>query len=307
MMNEDMKLMTAKAPLLTLNDGVKLPALGLGVFLTSPEQTANAVEYAISSGYRLIDTAAAYLNERQVGEGIRRSGIDHSELFITTKLWMTDYGYERTLRALDVSLRKLGLDYVDLYLLHWPVPTDFDMTVESYRAAEKLLADGKARAIGVSNFSAKHLESLMERTKVTPAVNQVELSPFFIQRELRDVHKRLGIVTQSWSPIGGVYNRNPKAAPNTAKSPLEHPVIVQLTAKYGKTPAQVALRWHIDHGLSAIPKSVRPERIAENIDIFDFALTQDEIAAIDALDTGARAGSNPETVDSKTFAIKIEG
>jgi diketogulonate reductase-like aldo/keto reductase len=301
-----MKAMTARSPLLMLNNGVKMPALGLGTFLSTPEQTPDAVEDAIANGYRLIDAAAAYLNERQVGEGIRRSGIDRSEMFITTKLWMRDYGYERTLRAFDVSLRKLGLEYVDLYLLHWPVPSDFEATVASYRAAEKLLADGRAHAIGVCNFSAKHLENLIVRTDVVPAVNQVELHPYFTQRELRDAHKRLGIVTQSWSPIGGAYNRNPLASPNAAKNLLEHPAIVKLAGKYGKTPAQVVLRWHIDHGLSAIPKSVRPERIAENINIFDFVLSKNEIATIDGLDTGVRAGSNPEIVDAKTFNITIE-
>jgi len=301
-----MKGVTAKNPLLTLNNGVKMPALGLGVFQSAPEQTAEAVATALADGYRLIDTAAAYLNERQVGEGLRRSGIDRSALFITTKLWMSDYGSERTLRAFEVSLRKLGLDYLDLYLLHWPVPSDFDTTVAAYRIAETLLAEGRVRAIGVSNFSAKHLERLLEGTEVIPAVNQVELHPFFIQRDLRAAHKRRGIVTQSWSPIGGVYHRNPSAAPKAVRSPLEHPAVVQLAQKYGKTPAQVVLRWHIDQGLSAIPKSVRPERIAENIDLFDFALSEDEIAAIDALDTGVRAGANPETVDSKTWPIKAD-
>ena len=294
-----------KQTLIALNNGIKMPALGLGVFLSPPDQTAAAVETAINKGYRLIDTAAAYANERQVGEGIRRSGIERSEIFVTTKLWMSDYGYDGTLRAFDVSLRKLGVTYLDLYLLHWPVPTDFDATVASYQAAQKLLADGRVRAIGVSNFSSQHLENLMARTEVVPAVNQVELHPYFIQRDLREVHKRLGIATQAWSPIGGVYNRNPNAAPSAAKSPLEHPTVVKLAAKYGKTPAQVVLRWHVDHGLSAIPKSVRPERITENIGIFDFSLTADEVAAIDALDTGVRAGSNPETVNAKTFPIKI--
>ncbi len=298
--------MTARSPLLTLNNGVKMPALGLGTFLITPEHTPGAVERAITNGYRLIDTAAAYLNELQVGEGIKRSGIDRSEMFITTKLWMSDYGYERTLRAFGVSLRKLELEYVDLYLLHWPVPSDFEATVASYQAAEKLLADGRARAIGVSNFSVKHLENLFERTKVIPAVNQVELHPFFAQWELRGFDIRHGIVTQSWSPIGGVYSRNPVAVTNAVKNPLEHLAILKLAGKYGKTPAQVVLRWHIDHGLSPIPKSVRQERIAENINIFDFVLNKDEIATIDGLDTGVRAGSNPETVHAKTFNIAIE-
>ncbi len=298
--------MTAKSLLLTLNNGDKMPALGLGVFQSTSEQTAQAVEIAIADGYRLIDTAAAYQNERQVGEGIRRSGINRSEIFVQTKLWMTDYGYERALRGFDVSLRKLGLDYLDLYLLHWPLPSDFEATIESYRAAEKLLCEGRTRAIGVSNFSEKHLKNLMARRKVVPAVNQVELHPFFIQRELRAAHERLGIVTQSWSPIGGVHNRKRRADPNAPASPLEHPTIAKLAAKYGKTPAQVMLRWQIEHGLSVIPKSIRPERIAENINIFDFALSKEDIAAIDALDTGARTGSDPEIVNATTFPVKIE-
>ncbi len=291
--------------LITLNNGVEMPALGLGVFLTPPEETARAVEAAVTDGYRLIDTAAAYRNEREVAEGIARTGIDRSEIFVTTKLWVTDYGYESALRACEASLRRLGFDYVDLYLLHWPVPTDFDATVGAYRAAEKLLGDGRARAIGVSNFSARHLEALIGRTDVVPAVNQVELHPFFIQRELRNFDKHHGIVTQSWSPIGGVYNRKPQAAPAGAASPLVHPVVIGLAEKYGKTPAQVVLRWHLDHGLSAIPKSVRPERIAENFAVFDFVLTADEIAAIDGLDTGKRAGSDPETINAQSFNITV--
>ncbi len=299
------KTTTGISPVISLNNGIAMPALGLGVFQSSPEETVEAVEFAIANGYRLIDTAAAYFNERQVGEGIRRSGIDRSEIFVTTKLWLSDYGYESALRAFDVSLRKLGLDYVDLYLLHWPVPSDFDATVASYQAAKKLLAEGRVRAIGVCNHSPKHLENLIARTEVVPAVNQVELHPFFNQRELHAVHLRLGIVTQAWSPLGGV-NVYAPADPNAVKNPLTHPAIVNLAAKYGKTPAQVVLRWHIQHGFSAIPKSVRPERIAENINIFDFQLTPEEIAAIDAMDTGVRGGPDPEIVDAKTFNLLIE-
>jgi diketogulonate reductase-like aldo/keto reductase len=296
---------SVRSPQIELNNGVEIPALGLGVFLSPQEQTAGAVESAIESGYRLIDTAAAYNNERQVGEGIRRSGIDRADIFVTTKLWMRDYGYDSGLRAFDASLRRLGLDYLDLYLLHWPVPRNFDATVAAYKAAEQLLQTGRTRAIGVSNFSPQHLEDLMGRTDVVPAVNQVELHPYFTQRDIRAADAERGVVTQSWSPIGGVYDRGQSAAARDAKKPLDDPAIVELASTHGKTPAQVILRWHVEHGLSTIPKSVRAERIAENIDIFDFTLSPDDIAAIDALDTGARAGSDPETVDENTFPVTI--
>ena len=297
--------MSGKGPLLTLNNGVKMPALGLGVFQTPPERTADAVAHAIADGYRLIDTAAAYFNERQVGEGLARSGIDRSEVFVTTKLWIGDFGYERGLRAFDASLRRLGTDYVDLYLLHWPVPSNFDETVAGYRAAEKILADGRARAIGVCNFNPDHLDDLLARVQVVPAVNQVELHPFFIQREVREADARHGVITQSWSPLGGATIYDAKD-PKTAKGPLEHPVVTGLASKHRKTPAQVALRWHIQHGLSAIPKSVHAERIAENIDIFDFELTADDMVAIDALDTGKRSGGDPVLADTKMFPTKTE-
>jgi diketogulonate reductase-like aldo/keto reductase len=282
-----------------------MPALGLGVLgRETPELVTDAVEAAIATGYRLIDTAASYGNEPQVGEGIRRSGIDRSEVFVTTKLWLSKYGYQSALRAFDVSLRRLGLDYVDLYLLHWPVPSDFEATIESYRAAETLLACGRVRAIGVSNFSPAHLMALMDRRQVTPAVNQVELHPLFQQRDLREAHARHGIVTQAWSPLGGSVRRF--ADPGKASDPLQHPTVLSLAEKYGRTPAQVVLRWHVEHGFSAIPKSFRPERIAENFDIFGFALAEEDIAAIDALDTGARSGPDPEAVHATTFPIKVE-
>ena len=291
------------SPLLTLNNGTKMPALGFGTLdRTSPERVTGAVEAAIATGYRLIDTAASYGVERQVGEGIRRGGIARSELFVTTKLWISDYGYERALAACDISLRKLGLDYLDLYLLHWPVPSDFEATVASFQATEKLLADGRVRAIGVANFSPKHLQNLFQRTQVRPAVNQVELHPFFIQREMRDADTSHGIVTQSWSPIGGVFLKKP----TTQRGPLDHPCIVGIAAAHGKTPAQIVLRWHVQHGLSVIPKSLRRDRIAENFDIFDFELTAGDMAAIDALDTGIRAGPDPDRVDTKMFSWKIE-
>lgn len=296
---------TATTPLIELNNGVELAALGLGVFQSPPAETVSAVEAAIANGYRLIDTAAAYMNEREVGEGIRRSGIERDEMFVSTKLWISDYGYEPALRGFDGCLRRLGLDYVDLFLLHHPVPSDFDGTVAAYKAAEQMLADGRARAIGVSNFSRQHLESLLSRTDVVPAVNQVELHPFFTQQTLRDFHAASGIVTQAWSPLGGV-NRYRPAEADAVKNPLEHPTILGLAAKYEKTPAQVVLRWHIEHGVSAIPKSVKPHRIAENFDVFDFGLAPEEVTAIDALDTGVRGGPDPELVDTKLYPFKVE-
>jgi diketogulonate reductase-like aldo/keto reductase len=297
--------MTAASPTLELHSGVTMPALGLGVFQSPPEETVGAVETAIRDGYRLIDTAAAYFNEEEVGEGIRRSGVDRAELFVTTKLWISDYGYDSALRAFDASLRRLGLDSIDLYLLHQPVPNDFDDTVAAYKAAEKIVADGRARAIGVSNFSGQHLAELMSRTDVVPAVNQVELHPYFTQPELRDLHARHGIVTQAWSPLGGVKVYMAPDA-DSPKNALEDPAITDLASKYGKTPAQVILRWHLQHGFSAIPKSVRPNRIAENFDVFDFVLSPDEIAAIDALDTGVRGGPDPDTIDTKTLSLTID-
>jgi diketogulonate reductase-like aldo/keto reductase len=299
-----MSATTGTSPILTLNNGVAMPAFGLGVYQSTPEQTVGAVESAIANGYRMIDTAAAYFNEREVGEGIRHSGIDRAELFVQTKLWISDYGAERALRAFDVSLRKLGLDYVDLYLLHWPMPTEWERTVASYQAAERLLAEGRVRAIGVCNFGPRHLDDLIARTEVVPAVNQVELHPYFTQRALREAHARLGVVTQAWSPLGGV-TVYAAQDPETAKGPLTHPVVVGLADKYGKTPAQIVLRWHLAHGISVIPKSVRPVRIAENFDVFDFVLTDDEVAAIDALDTGARGGPDPEVVDTQLFNLAI--
>jgi diketogulonate reductase-like aldo/keto reductase len=298
-------IMTGETPLVTLNNGVKMPALGLGVLDRSArEQTAGAVQCAIANGYRLIDTAAAYGNERHVGEGLRASGIDRAEMFITTKLWMSDYGYEPALRAFDTSRRKLGLDYVDLYLLHWPMPSNFDATVAAYRAAEQLLANGAVRAIGVSNFKPTHLHTLMERTDVVPAVNQVEVHPYYLQRDLRETNTRLGIATESWSPLGRSVREVP--APSAGNDPLAHPTVVELAARYRKTPAQVVLRWHLDHGFVTIPKSFRPQRIAENIDIFGFALTAEDLAAIDAMDLGLRGGPDPDQFDLTRTTFRVE-
>jgi diketogulonate reductase-like aldo/keto reductase len=282
-----------------------LPALGLGVYQSGQDETVAAIKAAFDAGYRMIDTAAAYFNEEQVGQALRESNVPRDKVFIQTKLWMSDYGYDKALHAFDRSLRNLGLDQLDLYLLHWPVPTDFETTVASYKAAEKLLAEGRVRAIGVCNFSPRHLDDLIVRTEVVPAVNQVELHPFFIQKELCETHARLGIVTQAWSPIGGV-KRYWVQDPNAIQDPLVHPTVTDLATKYGKTPAQIVLRWQIEHGNSAIPKSVRPERIAENIAIFDFALTKDEVAAIDALDINGRGGPDPELVNPQLFNLTIE-
>lgn len=291
----------------TLNNGVEMPVLGLGVFLSPPEQTVDAVRVAIETGYRLVDTAAAYKNERAVGEGLRASGVDRDQVFITTKAFPSQYGYDSTLKAFDDSLARLGLDYLDLYLLHWPVPTDFEPTIEAYRAAEKLLADGRARAIGVSNFEPEHLERLTAATQVVPAVNQVELHPFFTQEAVRAADRTHGIVTEAWSPIGGACRRNDQAtASGGVTSPLDHPLVTQLAGKYGKTAAQVVLRWHLQHDVVVIPKSVHAERIVENGDVFDFALTADEMERIDGLDTGLRAGSDPADFTAQSYPIDIE-
>ncbi len=293
----------ATSPVYKLNNGIEMPALGLGVFLSEPEKTEVAVRSSLEDGYRLIDTAAAYRNEEQVGEGVRSSGIPREEIFITTKLWMSDYGYEQTLRAFDTSLRKLGLDFLDLYLIHWPVPSAFEKTVDSYKAMMKLHADGRVRAIGVSNFTPEHLESLIEQTEHIPAVNQVELHPFFNQSELRKTHEKHGIVTQAWSPIGGVQRYGAKAKDaKELHDPLSLPTVVYLSNKDGRTPAQIILRWQLELGNSPIPKSIRPERIAENFGVFDFALRSEEVQAIDALNTGERGGWDPDQVTSQTFS-----
>ncbi|MFM2480680.1 aldo/keto reductase [Celerinatantimonas sp. YJH-8] len=292
-------------PTITLNNGVVMPTLGLGVLDRHQiDVTVKAVEYALTAGYRLIDTAASYLNETQVGEALHHSLIPRSELFVTTKLWMSDYGYDNTLRACDTSLHKLGLDYVDLYLLHWPVPSNFDATIASYKAAERLLDEHKVRAIGVSNFSVEHLNLLRQNTTVMPAVNQVELNPNFQQQPLRAIHQQLGIITQAWSPIGGGFRRTPGASQRD--DPLTHPVITQLAKQYGKTAAQIILRWQIQNGVSAIPKSFNPQRIAENIAIFDFILSPEDMALIETLDKGQRTGPDPETTTASTFSISLD-
>lgn len=290
----------SSVPSITLNNGVALPALGLGVFQSPPEETVGAVEAALATGYRLIDTAAAYANEREVGEGIRRSGVDRSEVFIETKVWISDYGYDATLHAFDKSARKLGVDQIDLLLLHQALPSAFDRTLDAYRALEKLPADGRVRAIGVSNFMPEHLERLLSETSVVPAVNQIEVHPYFQQTELQHLHAQHGIATQAWSPIGGITSYR-----GGEKSAFDDPTLLEIARQHGKSAAQVMLRWHLQEGRSAIPKSTRPARIAENFDVLDFELSGEQVAAIDALDTGVRGGPEPDSITLESYGRAI--
>lgn len=285
----------------TLNNGVEMPLLGFGVFQTPPDVTQAAVAEALRTGYRLVDTAAAYGNERQVGEAIRASGVDRSEVFIETKIWISDYGYDETLHGFEKSTRKLGYDTIDLLLLHQALPGEFQRTLGAYRALEKLLAEGRVRSIGVSNFMPEHLAALFEQTQVVPAVNQVEVHPYFTQPELRAVNAAHGILTQAWSPIGGITSYRDSGHTST----FEDSTIVGIADAHGKSAAQVMLRWHLQEGRSAIPKSVHTQRIAENFDVFDFELTGDELAAIDALDTGQRGGPEPEAITLESFGRPI--
>ncbi|SDP63437.1 Aldo/keto reductase [Arthrobacter sp. ok909] len=292
--------MTGTYPHVTLNNGISMPALGLGVYQSKPEETMGAVATALNTGYRHLDTAAAYFNEAEVGEGIRQSGIDRSEIFIETKLWISDYGYDEALHGFEKSSRKLGVDTIDLLLLHQPLPAHFDKTMAAYKALETLLADGRVRAIGVSNQSPEELERLIAETDVVPAVNQIQVHPYYTQPEWRAANEKHGILTQCWSPIAGAYTYN-----GNEKNPFTEPTLVDLGKKYSKTPAQVMLRWHLDHGFSAIPKSVKPERIAENFDVFDFSLTADDIAAIDALNTGVSGSIDPDSITLEERGMPI--
>jgi diketogulonate reductase-like aldo/keto reductase len=285
----------------TLNNGVTIPQLGFGVFQTPADETQTAVTEALSAGYRHIDTAAAYGNERQVGEAIAASDLDRSDVFIETKIWISDYGYDETLHGLEKSARKLGVDQIDLLILHQALPTDFDRTLGAYRALETLLADGKVRSIGVSNFMVEHLNKLMEVATVVPAINQIELHPFFQQPAVQAANAELGILTQAWSPIGGItFYRD-----SGHTSALEDSTIGHIAKEHGKSPAQVMLRWHVQEGRQAIPKSSKPARIAENIDVFDFDLTADELNAINGLDTGHRGGPEPEAMTLAAFGRPI--
>jgi diketogulonate reductase-like aldo/keto reductase len=291
---------SSRTPTITLDGGVELPALGLGVFQTPPAETVAAVEAALGTGYRLIDTAAAYGNEREVGEAIRRSGISRDEIFIETKVWISDYGYDATLHAFEKSIAKLGVEQLDLLILHQPLPSAFDRTLEAYRALETLLGDGKVRAIGVSNFMPDHMERLLSGATVVPAVNQIEVHPFFQQRALQRLDAEHGIATQAWSPIGGITSYR-----GMEKRSFDDPTLLEIAGQHGKTAAQVMLRWHLQEGRSAIPKSVKPERIAENFDVFDFELTREQIDAINALDTGVRGGPEPDSITLETYGRPI--
>lgn len=270
---------TTTIPAVTLNSGVRMPQLGFGVFQVSDGDTTDAVSHALAAGYRSIDTAAIYGNEAGTGRAIAESGINRGDLFITSKLWVADLGYDATLAAFDASLDKLGLDYLDLYLIHWPAPAT-DRYLESWRALEQLLADGKVRAIGVSNFLPEHLQKVIDLGGIVPAINQVELHPALQQRDIADFNTAHGIATEAWSPLaqGAV---------------LKEPAVVNIAARHGVTPAQAILRWHLQQGRIIIPKSVTPQRIRENLDVFGFELAAEELSIIDNLDRDGRTGPHP--------------
>ncbi|MFI9780760.1 aldo/keto reductase [Streptomyces sp. NPDC051956] len=275
--------MAPTVPTVTLNNGIEIPQLGFGVFQVPDAETTAAVTAALQAGYRSIDTAAIYGNETGVGNALADSDLTRDELFITTKLWNADQGYDATLKAFDASLAKLGLDYIDLYLIHWPTPAR-DLYRESWKAIEKLVADGRVRTAGVSNFQPAHLRRLLDGASLVPAVNQIELHPGLQQAELRALHAELGIATEAWSPLaqGAV---------------LKEAALTDIAARHGKSPAQVVLRWHLQLGNIVIPKSVTPARIQENIDVFDFTLSNEEMTAIAAIDRGLRTGPDPDTLN----------
>lgn len=266
-----------------LNDGNSIPRLGFGVYKIPPAETEQAVAAALRTGYRHVDTAALYGNEREVGNAVAASGLPRDQVFLTTKLWNADQGYDSTLVAFDDSMDRLGLDYLDLYLIHWPLPAQGKF-VDTFKAFAHLHDQGRIRSIGVSNFETPHLQTLIDATGIVPVVNQIELHPRFNQTELRETHARLGIATEAWAPLG-------------QGSLLSHPAITAVADRCGRTAAQVMIRWHIQLGNIVIPKSVHPERIASNFDVFDFELGADEMAAISSLDDGTRLGPDPRTFD----------
>jgi 2,5-diketo-D-gluconate reductase A len=269
-----------QVPNLRLNNGVEIPQFGFGVFQVDPDQTAQTVRQAFEAGYRHIDTAQMYRNEEGVGDAISDSGLSRGEVFVTTKLNNQNHGFDSAISALDESLKKLRLEYVDLYLIHWPLP-HLDRYVQTWKGFEKLLADGKARSIGVSNFQPAHLDRLAKETDTVPAVNQIEVHPLLTQTELRNYHAEHGIATEAWAPIA-------------KGSILGDATLTGLAEKYGRTPAQVVLRWQVQVGNIVFPKSVSPDRMRENINVFDFELTADDLAAVEALNTGQRTGPDPD-------------
>jgi 2,5-diketo-D-gluconate reductase A len=268
-------------PHVTLNNGIKVPQLGFGVWRVPRAETRRVVTAALEAGYRHIDTAKLYDNEEAVGAAVRDSGLDRDQVFVTTKVWNSDQGYDATLRAFDASMDRLGFDVLDLYLIHWPRPGK-DTAVETWRAMERLYLDGRIRAIGVSNFQPDHLRRLLDKSEVVPVVNQVELHPYLQQVEVRKANDELGVVTEAWSPLakGGDL--------------LDDPTITALADKHGVAPAQVVLRWHMQLGTVAIPKSVTPERIRQNIDVFGFRLDEQDMAMVATLDRDGRTGPHPD-------------
>jgi 2,5-diketo-D-gluconate reductase A len=275
------------APLVTLNDGNSMPEVGLGVWQTPPEDTERAVATALEAGYRHVDTAAGYFNEREVGKAVTASGLPREDVFVTTKLRNADQGYDSTLAAFDTSMKRLGFsgsaEYLDLYLIHWPMPAK-NLFVDTFKAFAHLRDQGRIRSIGVSNFEPEHLRILVDSTGIVPAVNQIELHPLLQQRELREVHAQLGIATEAWSPLG-------------QGSLLSNPTVTAVADAHGKTPAQVLIRWHIQLRNIVIPKSVTPERIVSNFDVFDFELTEQDMASVSSLGDGTRLGPDPRTFD----------
>lgn len=274
----------SNVPTVTLNNGVRMPQLGFGVWQVPDREAAAAVSAALEAGYRSIDTAAIYGNEKGTGQAIAGAGLPREELFVTTKLWNADQGYDSTMRAFDASLDKLGLAHLDLYLIHWPNPGR-GLYADTWRAFEKLYAERRAKAIGVSNFPVAQLQHLLDAGSVVPAVNQIELHPNLPQAELRAFHADHGIATEAWSPLG------------QGKGLLADPALAALAAKHGRTPAQIVLRWHLQLGNVVIPKSVTPSRIRENLDVFGFELDAADLAAVGALDNGRRLGPDPATFD----------
>ncbi|PPB49894.1 oxidoreductase [Arthrobacter pityocampae] len=274
--------MDSSVPRTPLADGHSIDVLGYGVYKVPPEDTEDLCSTALEAGYRLLDTAALYGNEAGVGAAARSYTGEREDLFITSKVWNDDHGYDATLRAFDAGMERLGLEYLDLYLIHWPCPSR-DLYVESWRALERLRADGRVRSIGVSNFQQDHLERLLAETGAVPVLNQVELHPYLQQHALRSFHAQHGIVTQAWSPLG-------------RGNVLTDPVIAGIAAHLGRTPAQVILRWHLQHGILTIPKASSRERISSNLDIFGFRLDDDQVAEIDALERDQRFGSHPDRV-----------